>query len=133
MAERKGKYFKKFGFSGLSAVGKIGFLMIFAGAAWMIWQGWVRSDWPQWQTQSLTEATPEYAIGIAKVIGVGLVAAYAASIILPKKLYRRKDFYCASCGAFIGFQIERCPSCRSNKYTTDPELAAIRAEKKNSG
>ena len=125
----EGKYYTKWGFAGLSNLGKVLFLLVFAGAAWLCWEVWVQ---PQWAAMDPAQADAvqvrEYGIGVAKMIGLGLAAAYAVHFILPKKVYERQEFYCADCGAFIGYKIQRCGKCKSNKYTTDAEIAEIKRE-----
>jgi hypothetical protein len=129
----EGKYYTKWGFGGLSLLGKIVFLLIFAGGVWLSWQLWVKSGWSDFEAgqASMQEMARVYGIGLAKMIGVGLLAAYVVHFILPKKFYERQEFYCADCGAFIGYKIGRCGKCRSNKYTTDAEMAQMKREKQD--
>jgi hypothetical protein len=125
-------YDTKFGFIGLSAIGKIAFIFVFLSAAVAIWQFNVRDQWQQAQAQDADIITIARVctIGIAKIIGSGLIAAYFAHFFLPKKKFYKNKFYCADCGQFLGYSIQICPNpqCRSNRYTTSPKLAPVRPE-----
>lgn len=131
MTKQSDQYYTRFGFTHLNRFGKLGFLLVFAAVAWLVWEVRVSADWAGIEIDNLLEDAPAYGIALGKIIGAGLIAAYlAAAIILPRKKYPRQKFYCAECGYFLGYLITTCPRCDSNKYTINPELAARRAKAK---
>jgi len=138
MAMQKSRY-KKHGFKGLTTTGKLFFILAFITAGASVWFFSVKPDFAESDVQP--ENFPSYILSyvwaIIKVMGVGLIAAYLVHFFLPKVKFPKHEFYCADCGEFLGYSIERCPriECCSNRYTTDAELAkrqAFKWQKKHS-
>ncbi len=131
-------YYTKHGFNGLNFVGKLAFLGILFGVGTVVYLAWARGDFvrPETEPAGFVESVRSWASGILKIGGIALAAAYGAHFFLPKAKFQKQQFWCAECGRFIGYTAERCPrpECRSNKYTTDGELARqreFRWEKQN--
>lgn len=126
-------YDTKHGFTGLTTVGKLLFLLVLAAAGALVWLIFVRGGFADGvaEAESFIDRITAYVGAIIKIGGGGLVAAYIAQFFLPKLKFYKQEFYCAECGKLIGYSIQRCPriECGSNRYTTDAALAETRTRK----
>ena len=118
------QYYTKHGFTGLALAGKLLFILIFVAVGAAVWFFFAKPD--LFEGESLLSHLP---LAIAKVVGIGLAAAFGVHFFLPKQQFQRQEFFCAECGLSLGYSIQRCPrtECGSNRYTTDAELAKRRA------
>ncbi|NIP25907.1 MAG: hypothetical protein GWN67_16100 [Phycisphaerae bacterium] len=123
-------YYINHGFKGLTGTGKLLFILVFVVTGATIWFFFVKPVLPE--EDSLLNYLPSYLWAIIKIVGAGLAAAYIAHFFLPKLKFHKQKFYCAECGEFLGYSIQRCPraECGSNRYTTDAELAQRRSYKR---
>ena len=123
-AKMQDQHYKKRGFKGLTALSKLIFITIFLTVAFLIWQLSGKDSIAQ-AKQAGENTLSDWITAIGQMLIVGFICAYTAHFFLPHKLFESKNFYCADCGQFLGHKITRCtnPSCLSNRYTTDPNMA----------
>lgn len=126
-------YYTKHGFKGLTRTGKLLFVLIFMATGTVVWFFFVQPDLVGYgvQIDNFFTYMPSYVWAIIKITGSGLIIAYLAHFFLPKLKFHRKEFYCADCGEFLGYSIQKCPrvECSSNRYTTDAGLAERKSYK----
>ncbi len=123
--------YTKYGFSGLSVIGKVAFIAIALGVGGLVWLVWAKGDFaaPSGEAAGFLDSFRSWLLGAAKIIGFAMAAAYGGHFFLPKQKFYRQQFFCAECGQLLGFAIVQCPNmqCGSNRYTTDSQIAKRRA------